>query len=84
MEDYFNKHKLEGKMWLVTGMLVEWQRHLDKKDESPKKILARHLVAVDVEWKKQKEPDFGRLAQKIDMQGMTNICVLWPHFTWNF
>ena len=72
VEDYFNKHKDKdkGQTWLVLGMLHCWQSELDKEDESPKKVLARILVAADKKWRERNEPNFGKLAQRIDMQGV--------------
>ena len=72
VEKYFHEHKDKdkGRMWLVLGMLHCWQSVLDKEDESPKKVLARILVAVDKKWRERNEPNFGKLAQRIDLQGM--------------
>ena len=77
VEKYFQKEKdKKGRMWLVLGMLHCWQSVLDEEDESPKKVLARILVAVDKKWreKNKNESNFGKLAQKIDMQGMLIQC----------
>ena len=78
VEKYFQKEKnKKGRMWLVLGMLQCWQSELCKEDESPKKVLARILVAVDKKWRlveNDHESHFGKLAQKIDIQGMLMQC----------
>ena len=85
--EYFDKHKeTHSKMWLLFGMMNEWQSQLNKEDESPKKVLARHLVTLDRKWVKSnaqdipldskdhgEEPKFIKLARKIDMQGNYRI-----------
>ena len=72
VEEFFlgYKDKEKNQMWLVLGMLQKWQSDLDKEDESPKKVLARILVAADKILKERDEPNFGKLAQRIDIQGM--------------
>ena len=79
VEGYFKEQQKQGQkgMWLLLAMMNEWQKHLNEEDESPKKVLARHLVAVDGKYKEltaKKTPkiDFIKLARKIDMQGKTS------------
>ena len=64
------------KIWLVLGMLMEWEEKRREDDEPPKKVLASKMITLDDIWKGEerhveagKEPDFKRLARKLDIQG---------------
>ena len=68
VNQYYKKHKSRSTTWLLFGMLCKWQACLNTEDESPKKVLARHLVACEKEWEDD-DDFFSRLAIKIDLQG---------------
>ena len=70
------------KIWLVLGMLMEWEEKRREDDEPPKKVLAGVLLELESRWKKveselsvnyedecHKKPDFIKLARKMDIQG---------------
>lgn len=81
VEDVFTKNVQavseideHDKHWLVSHLIYKWQSQIDKKDESPKKVLARLLVECDKKWQEKqiKGPQFCKLALKVDMQGKKN------------
>ena len=64
------------KIWLVLGMLMEWEEKRREDDEPPKKVLASKMITLDDIWKREErhvgastEPDFKKLARKLDIQG---------------
>ena len=70
----------ERNLWLVLGMLMEWDGQRRKVDESPKKVLAGIMMELAEIWKAERkqvkdkrsellQPDFKKLARKLDLQG---------------
>ena len=71
-------------IWLVLGMLMEWDGQRSKGDESPKKVLAGILMKLEEKYKQEKKhevsaderkPGFKKLARKLDIQGIVHFFV---------
>ena len=77
----YQREPAKRKIWLVLGMLMEWEEKRREDDEPPKKVLAGTLLELESRWKKveseesvdyprcYEKPDFVKLARKMDIQG---------------
>ena len=66
----YRKEPKNKKVWLVLGMLMEWEGKRRKDDESAKKVLARNMIKLDSMWTVDDQiVDFKKLARKLDIQG---------------
>ena len=91
---YSKKPNEDRMVWLILGMLMEWEGQPERAndEQSPKKVLAQNMMELSEEWKEKErtpdgietEPDFKKLARKLDLQGTTSCfeclvnCFLFP------